>query len=117
MYRTAYEKMAEDTGEVQRQTERHVIERSITLMRKAQAAGQLSREWVDATFFVARLWATLLEDLSQPDNALPNELKASLVSIGIWILRKIEDLRQGHATDFTPVIEVSETIRKGLESH
>ena len=115
MYRTAYEEMAEDTGEAQRQTERHVIARSILLMRKAQDAGSQSREWVDATFFVTRLWTTLLDDLSQPGNSLPTELKANLVSIGIWILRKVEELRQGRAKDFTPVIDISETIRKGLE--
>lgn len=115
MYRTAYEDMAEDTGEVQRRTERFVIERSEMLMRKAQAAGPQSREWVEATFFTAKLWSTLLEDLSQPGNSLPDELKASLVSIGIWMLRRIEDLRQGKSQDFSSAIEISETIRKGLE--
>src|SRR6478672_578218 len=117
MYKTAYEEMAEDTSDVQRQTERHVIERSIMLMRKAQAAGPQSREWVEATFFTSKLWSTLLEDLSQPGNSLPDELKASLVSIGIWLLRRIEELRQGRAHDFTTIIEISEAIKKGLERH
>lgn len=117
MYRTAYEEMAEDTGVVQRQTERFVFERAIYLMKKAQAAGQQSREWVDATYYVNRLWAALLEDLSHPNNGLPDELKASLVSIGIWVLRRVEELRQGASSDFSAVIDVSETIRKGLERH
>ncbi len=115
MYRTAYEEMAEDTGVVQRQTERYVFERAIFLMKKAQSAGPQSREWIDATYYVNRLWAALLDDLSHPNNGLPDELKASLVSIGIWVLRRVEELRQGESKDFAGVIEVSETIRKGLE--
>lgn len=115
MYRSVYEQMVEDTGAVQRQTESYVFERAIQLMHKAQAAGPQSREWIDATYYVNRLWATLLDDLSHPNNGLPDELKASLVSIGIWVLRQIEGLRQGESSDFSAVIDISETIRKGLE--
>jgi flagellar protein FlaF len=35
-----------------------------------------------------RLWSILLGDLTSPDNRLPVELRASLVSLGLWAQRE-----------------------------
>lgn len=117
MYEATYRAMLEDTTEQIRANERRAFDKAIALLKSAQAAGHGSRESVEALLFVNRLWVVLLEDLADTDNGLPDSLKASLISIGIWVLRRTEEIRQGGTQDFTALIEVSESIRKGLGSH
>ncbi len=114
MYESTYVSMLEDTAERIRENERRAFDTAITKLKLAQQAGRGTRESVEAMLFVNRLWTTLLEDLADQGNGLPDSLKASLISIGIWMLRRAEDIRQGRLDDFSTMIEVSETIRKGL---
>ena len=117
MYEATYRAMLEDTTQQIRENERRAFDKAITLLKSAQEAGHGTRESVEALLFVNRLWVVLLEDLADTGNGLPDSLKASLISIGIWVLRRTEEIRQGGTEDFTALIEVSETIRKGLGSH
>ena len=114
MYEATYVSMLEDTADRIRENERHAFDTAITKLKLAQQAGRGTRESVEALLFVNRLWTILLEDLADKGNGLPDSLKASLISIGIWMLRRAEDIRQGRLDDFSTMIEVSETIRKGL---
>lgn len=114
MYETTYMAMLEDTTQQIREHERRAFDTAIDLLKKAQRAGRGTRESVEALLFVNRLWAVLLEDLADEGNGLPDALRASLISIGIWVLRRSEDIRQGRIEDFSALIEVSETIRNGL---
>ena len=115
MYQSLYSEMAAETTESIRQNERAAFERSIGLLELARTKGRGSRESVEALLFVSRLWSVLLEDLATEGNDLPDALKASLISIGIWILRRTEDIRQGRVEDFSSLIDVSRTIKSGLE--
>jgi flagellar protein FlaF len=72
-------------------------------------------EAIEAIHFLNRVWTSLVEDLGSPDNALPKELRANLISIGLWLLREAEDLRQGRSDNFDGLIEVSEIIRDGIQ--
>ena len=114
MYESTYRAMLEETSEQIRENERMALDRSVALLRQAQRAGRGTRESVEALLFVNRLWTLLLEDLSDSGNGLPDSLKASLISIGIWILHRAEEIRQGKINDFSALIEVSESIRDGL---
>lgn len=114
MYEATYRAMLEDTTEQIRENERRAFDKAIGLLRAAQSAGRGTRESVEALLFINRLWSILLEDLADSGNGLPDSLKASLISIGIWVLRRAEEIRQGSVEDFTALIEVSEALRKGL---
>ncbi|MEI8177509.1 flagellar biosynthesis regulator FlaF [Aestuariivirga sp.] len=114
MFESTYMAMLEDTTEQIRDNERRAFDTAIDLLRKAQRAGRGTRDSVEALLFVNRLWTILLEDLADHGNGLPEALRASLISIGIWVLRRSEDIRQGQVDDFSALIEVSETIRNGL---
>ena len=114
MYESTYMAMLEDTTEQIRDNERRAFDTAIELLKRAQIAGRGTRDSVEALLFVNRLWTILLEDLADSGNGLPESLRASLISIGIWVLRRSEDIRQGSVDDFSALIEVSETIRKGL---
>jgi flagellar biosynthesis activator protein FlaF len=117
MYQSLYSEMAAETTARIRDNERQAFERSITLLKDAQSKGRGSRESVEALLFLSRLWSILLEDLVHPENGLPEELRASLISIGIWMLRRAEEIRLGKLGDFEALIEVSESICHGLRRH
>lgn len=114
MYETTYMEMLEETTEQIWENERRAFDIAIELLKRAQRSGRGTRESVEALLFVNRLWTVLLEDLADQGNGLPESLRASLISIGIWVLRRSEDIRQGQVDDFSALIEVSETIRNGL---
>jgi flagellar biosynthesis activator protein FlaF len=115
MYMKLYEQVAEDTAERIRNNEIRAIEHSIDLMKKARDSKMMSRDVVEAIFFVNRLWCVLLEDLASRENALSEELRAKLISIGIWMLRATEDIRQYKVKSFDALITISQTIAIGLK--
>ena len=45
----------------------------------------------------------------------PKELRANLISIGLWLLREAEEVRQGRSDNFEGLIEVSQIIRDGIQ--
>ena len=67
----------------------------------AKAAGPGSREAIEALFFLRRLWTIFLDDIAEPGNGLPEQLKAQLASIGLWMQREIEEIRAGRSTNLS----------------
>ena len=117
MYMKLYEQVAEDTSDRIRNNEVRALEHSIQLMKKAELSGMSAREMVEAVFFVNRLWGVLMEDLASRENQLPEELRAKLISIGIWVLRATEDIRQNKVKSFDALISISQTIALGLKQN
>lgn len=115
MYRNSYAEVLEDTFEDAREREREALERSIDLLKAAEAKGRQSREAIDALFHTRRLWSVLLEDLANSDNDLPETLRASLISVGIWIMRETELIRLEKSENFRGIIEISQIIHEGLK--
>ena len=114
MYKFSYEETLSDSSVRQRENEKLAIEQSVTLLKSAEKAGAGSREAIDAIFFLNRLWSFLLEELAKPDNALPQHIRANLISIGIWLLREAEAISNGKSRNFDGLIDVSNTIAEGL---
>jgi len=114
MYQNSYEQIVEDSSNTERDSEGLALDHAIELMEKAQICGMKSKEAVEAQFFVNRLWVFFIEDLSSPQNMLPDQVKADIISIGIWALRETEQIRRGESPDFLGLIEVSQAIREGL---
>jgi flagellar biosynthesis activator protein FlaF len=42
-------------------------------------------------------------------------LRANLISIGLWLLREAEEVRQGRSDNVEGLIEVSQIIRDGMQ--
>jgi flagellar biosynthesis activator protein FlaF len=114
MYQFPYAEVLEETPQTARARERQAIERSIELLQAADQAGAQSREAVEALLFVRKLWSVFIEDLGKPENDLPKQLRADLVSIGLWIMREAEQIRFEKSANFKGLIEVSVNIRDGL---
>jgi flagellar biosynthesis activator protein FlaF len=115
MYQFSYAEVAEESPQEMRGMERQVLDQAVELLRAARAAGPGSRELVDALFFTRRLWSIFMDDLANPENELPEELRAGLISIGIWMVKEIELVRSGKTTDLKAMIEITEIIRDGLK--
>ena len=114
MYRLRYSDIQEDSVAEARERERDLIQRSIDLLEAARDAGPNALVGAEATHFTVRLWSSFLEDLSSDDNQLPKELRANLISIGIWILRETEEIRQDRSDNYDGLIDISRIIRDGI---
>lgn len=114
MYHSSYFAAAEDDFAFARATEWKALDQAVSLLEVARPTGSASRETVEAISFVRRLWTLLIEDLASSDNALPEALRASLISIGLFALRQGELLQHGQSEDFDSIIDVNRMIRDSL---
>lgn len=114
MYKFYYNEVLDESPKQAREYERSALERSIALLQEAESKGADTREAVDAIFYVRKLWGIFIEDLAKPENGLPPKLRADLVSVGLWVMRETEEIRQGRSTNFKGLIDVSRIISEGL---
>jgi len=115
MYEFAYNEAVEDSHQTMRARERAAMDKVIGMLRAAQEKGPLSRERVEALFYLRRLWAIFLDDLNDSNNELPDQLRAGIISIGIWMMKEIDRVRARVTDDLAPMIEINEIIRDGLK--
>jgi flagellar protein FlaF len=115
MYQFSYADIQTDSVADAKDRERQLLTRSIDMLIAARAVGSDSMEAIEALHFMNRVWTSFMEDLGSQENALPQELRANLISIGLWLLREAEDLRQGRSDNFDGLIEVSQIIRDGIQ--
>jgi flagellar protein FlaF len=115
MYHASYAEVFEDAAAQGRELERQGFAQSIELLRAAQTHGHASLQAIEALTFLRRLWAILLEDLASPENGLPKELRANLISIGIWVLREAERIRLEESDNFQGLIDINSMIHEGLQ--
>ena len=115
MYQFSYAEVQTDSVADAKDRERQLLTRSIDLLVAARDKGPVSIEAAQAIHFLNRVWTTFIDDLGSEDNGLPQELRANLISIGLWLLREAEEVRQGRSTNFEGLIEVSQIIRDGIQ--
>jgi flagellar protein FlaF len=115
MYQFSYAEIQSDSVADAKDRERQLLTRSIDLLVAAKAKGPSSIESTQAIYFLTRVWTTFVEDLGSAENELPQELRANLISIGLWLLREAEEVRQGRSENFEGLIEVSQIIRDGIQ--
>ncbi len=114
MYQFTYAEVVEDSPQELRAREHDAVGRAVALLERAQEAGLRSEETEQALIYTRRLWSIFLEDLSSKGNDLPEDLRAQLISIGLWIMKEIERLRAGATESFADLIEINAIIRDGL---
>lgn len=114
MYQQRYAEVAGDSASAAREGERRALQTAIDKLSLAKARGPLSPEAFEATDFLRRLWSILIMDLSSEENRLPPDLRASLISIGIWVRREADLIDSGQSTNFDGLIDVNQIIADGL---
>ena len=114
MYQFTYAEVVEDSPQEMRAREHDAIGRAVELLEAAKAAGAKSRAAIEALNYSRGLWTIFVADLGSEDNDLPEDLRAQLISIGIWVVKEVERLRVGATESFDDLIEINAIIRDGL---
>jgi flagellar biosynthesis activator protein FlaF len=68
---------------------------------------------MDAIDWNRRVWSFMAGDCLGNDNSLPDQLRASIVSLSLWVGRYSSDVMQRNA-DIEPLIDINRTIMQGL---
>lgn len=96
---------------------RSVREQEADVFRRANGALRSTRDPDTGTVARARaladnrrLWSTVVDLMRDPDNALPEALRAQIVSIGLAVQRDME----GANPDWDFLIAINEQIAAGL---
>lgn len=114
MYKFSYAEILDDSGNEARGRERAALDRAIELLSVAEVNGARSQEASTALLQVQRLWNFLIADLANPQNGLAEQLRADLISIGIWVMKEADRILNDQQQSFTALIDVNKTIRDGL---
>jgi len=115
MYQFSYAEIQTDSIADAKDRERQLLTRSIDLLVAAKEKGPNTVQAVESIHFMNRVWTSFMQDLGSSENELPKELRANLISIGLWLLREGEAIRQGNSSNFEGLIEVSQIIRDGIQ--
>jgi flagellar biosynthesis activator protein FlaF len=91
-----------------REQEADVFHRANGALRTARDRGMVER--VRAVADNRRLWMAMIDLLRDGANALPEDLRASMVSVGLAVQREMDRA----APDFDFLISVNENIAAGL---
>jgi flagellar biosynthesis activator protein FlaF len=115
MYRSSYAEVLEDDQIEARRIEARALDHAVGLLdRAAETTSVPSREGIEALHFTRSLWTTFMTELSSPENALPKELRANLISIGIWVLKEADAIRLGRSSNYGGIADICAIIRDGL---
>lgn len=114
MYQHSYAEVMEDDQAEARRNEAYALDHAYNLLMEAAARPHPSVEGVKALYFTRRLWMLFVTELAAPDNALSNDLKMRLISIGKWVLREADRIRLNQSTDYAGIAEICAIIRDGL---
>jgi flagellar protein FlaF len=68
---------------------------------------------VDAVLWNRSVWAAFRDDLSHPQNGLPDDVKARLISLSLWVDRETNAVL-GRTSDLDALVDVNRTIMEGL---
>jgi flagellar protein FlaF len=68
---------------------------------------------MDALDWNRRLWTALANDCSSPDNGLPSAVRASIISLSLWVNRHTSAVMRGEES-FEPLIEVNRMMMGAL---
>jgi flagellar protein FlaF len=102
-----------EVAETPRELERRAFTTVISKLIEGKKQG--GRELVAACYLNSHLWSTLMLDLALPENALPPDVKAQLISIAIWVQRYTPQVMRGAASP-DPLISVNRNIVDGLST-
>lgn len=81
-------------------------------LQQAQRQGDFPR-LAEALGRNGKLWAALIADLSRSDNALPEALRAQLISLGTFVLRHTRLVLRREA-EAQPILDVNLAVMRGL---
>ncbi|GBF56526.1 hypothetical protein PbB2_00182 [Candidatus Phycosocius bacilliformis] len=111
----AYQK-AQQRAETPREIEYRLFGQVTRALMEAQ---QLPRHEIakrmDALDWNRRVWSFMAADCASAENQLPQQLRASIISLSLWVGRYSSEVMQ-KGEDIEPLIDINRTIMQGLAS-
>ena len=114
MYQNIYNDIANNSPLNYRRIEREAILRSIHDLENGLKSGPGSVETVKACAVIQQMWTIFLSDVMNDDNKQPLEMRASIISIGLWIQRELAEIVSGKSNNFSGITEILSIIADGL---
>lgn len=97
-----------------RSTEYRLFGQVTGALLDAQKQGAKGGPLVDAVDWNRRLWRTLASDCLDDRNQLPQDVRAKIISISMWVRKYSKEVTRGGAS-VDPLIEINRTIMQGLQ--
>ena len=69
--------------------------------------------WIDVLHWNRRMWAALADDCAQEGNALPEETRAQVISLSLFVHRTTSQVMRREA-DIDTLIDLNRTMMQGL---
>ena len=89
------------------------VTRALIDASRADASDVKAR--INAIDWNRRMWSALAIDCAQPENQLPQALRAQILSLNSWVRRHSTLVMRGEET-FEPLIEVNRIMMQGLDA-
>ncbi|MDB5466149.1 MAG: flagellar biosynthesis regulator FlhF [Phenylobacterium sp.] len=86
---------------------------TLALMEAAKCDPTDIRGRIDALDWNRRMWSVLGTDCSDSENGLPPPLRASIISLSIWVAKHTSAVIR-REEEIEPLIDVNRTIMQGL---
>ena len=86
---------------------------TLALMEAAKSDPSDIPARIDALDWNRSVWSVLLSDCGSPDNQLPAPLRASIISLAIWVGKHTSAVIR-RREDIQPLIDVNRLIMQGL---
>ena len=97
-----------------RATEYRVFGKITGALIDAQKKGVKAGPLAEVLDWNRRLWRTLADDCLDDRNQLPKEIRATIVSLSLWVTKYSKRVtREGASLD--PLIQVNRNIMQGLQ--
>lgn len=111
---TAYQ-AARSRAETPRAAEHRLLSQITGEMMDAEAAGLKGVPLVPTLHRNREMWSVFMTDCGAPGNGLPAELRASIISLGLWVQRFTSDVIAGREP-IGELIALNRTMMEGLTS-
>ena len=111
----AYQSAAQRAEDPRRAEYRLFGEVTRALMEASQTPTTDIQRRIGALDWNRRLWSALASDCANDDNGLPAPLRASIISLSLWVNRHTSAVARCEE-GFDPLIEVNRIVMQGLDA-
>ena len=106
-------KQAAERAENPREAEYRLFGQVTRALMEVEKLDALDPARIDALDWNRRLWSALATDCSDPQNALPAPLRASIISLSLWVSRHTSAVMR-REEEVADLIDINRLIMQGL---
>lgn len=101
-----------------REVEAMAFTKAAVLLEEAKQKTGSIEEYSKALRFNHLLWTIIQADLTEPENQLPNEIKANIMSLSIFVDKQTtKAMRSSNAADLDVLININRNLAAGLRTN